>query len=72
MIRMYVFVRTALPALGLVEGSASPDDWCPFADADLKEKHRPKLTEGFWKTYAPKRGCSVVSEPNEPIQENSY
>jgi len=50
----------------------SYDDWCPFADADLKEKHRPKLTDGFWKKYAPKRGCSVVSEPNEPIQENSY
>jgi len=50
----------------------SYDDWCPFADADLKEKHRPKLTDEFWKKYAPKRGCSVVSEPNEPIQENSY
>merc|ERR1711865_916681 len=44
----------------------------PLRMPDLKEKHRPKLTDGFWKKYAPKRGCSVVSEPNEPIQENSY
>ena len=26
MISMYVFARAALPALGLVDGSASPDD----------------------------------------------
>ena len=26
MIRMYVFAQAALPALGLVDGSASPDD----------------------------------------------
>jgi len=45
------------------------DDWCPD---DLKEKHRPKLPESFWTKYAPKKGCSVVSEPNDVILESSY
>jgi hypothetical protein len=47
----------------------SYDDWCPFKDddEDLKEKHRPKLPETFWDKYAPKRGCSVVSETNYVI-----
>merc|ERR1712232_1182509 len=40
------------------------DSWCP---PDLKEKHAPTLPEAFWKKHGPKRGCSVVSETNEPI-----
>jgi peptide-methionine (S)-S-oxide reductase len=48
------------------------DEWCPFEDEGLKEKHRPTLPASFWSKYAPKRGCSVVSEPNEPISESSY
>lgn len=48
------------------------DDWCPFDDEELKEKHRPKLNDSFWKNHAPRRGCSVVSEPNEPIKTSSY
>jgi peptide-methionine (S)-S-oxide reductase len=48
------------------------DEWCPFTDEKLKEKHRPVLGESFWKKYAPKRGCSVVTEPNEPISTSSY
>eukprot|EP00534_Pseudo-nitzschia_fraudulenta_P000978 CAMPEP_0201116212 /NCGR_PEP_ID=MMETSP0850-20130426/559_1 /ASSEMBLY_ACC=CAM_ASM_000622 /TAXON_ID=183588 /ORGANISM="Pseudo-nitzschia fraudulenta, Strain WWA7" /LENGTH=320 /DNA_ID=CAMNT_0047380241 /DNA_START=23 /DNA_END=985 /DNA_ORIENTATION=+ len=56
------------------QGVALPsyDDWCPFDSEELKEKHRPKLPESFWAKHAPKRGCSVVSEPNEPISESSY
>jgi peptide-methionine (S)-S-oxide reductase len=51
----------------------SYDEWCPFgADDDLKEYHRPKLPETFWDKHAPKRGCSVVSAPNEVIDEASY
>jgi peptide-methionine (S)-S-oxide reductase len=50
----------------------SYDDWCPFDDAELKEKHRPKLPESFWAKHAPKRGCSVVTESNEPISPSSY
>mmetsp|Transcript_32676 Transcript_32676/g.36409 ORF Transcript_32676/g.36409 Transcript_32676/m.36409 type:complete len:328 (-) Transcript_32676:155-1138(-) len=45
------------------------DDWCP---EDLKEKYKPKLPESFWKKYAPKRGCSIISEPNAVILESSY
>lgn len=56
------------------QGVAVPsyDEWCPFTDENLKEKHRPKLPESFWAKHAPKRGCSVVSEPNEPITESSF
>jgi len=57
------------------QGVALPDydEWCPFPEgSELREKHRPKLPESFWKKYAPKRGCSVVTEPNEPISENSF
>merc|ERR1712137_1086429 len=44
------------------------DTWCPFPEgSELREKHRPTLPVSFWGKYAPKRGCSVVSEPNEPI-----
>lgn len=45
------------------------DKWCP---KHLKDKHAPTLPESFWKKHGPKRGCSVVSEPNEPISEASY
>jgi peptide-methionine (S)-S-oxide reductase len=45
------------------------DTWCPFADDDpLKEKHRPKLPESFWTQHGPKRGCSVVTQSDDPIQ----
>jgi peptide-methionine (S)-S-oxide reductase len=56
------------------QGVALPDydTWCPFDSDELKEKHRPTLPQSFWAKYAPKRGCSVVSEPNEPISESSY
>jgi peptide-methionine (S)-S-oxide reductase len=46
------------------------DSWCP--SADLKKKHAPKLSEAFWKKHAPKRGCSVVSETNEPIPMGAF
>ena len=45
------------------------NNWCP---EDLKEKHKPTLPDSFWKKYAPKKFCSVVKEPNEPIDPNSY
>jgi peptide-methionine (S)-S-oxide reductase len=49
------------------------DSWCPFPEgSELREKHRPTLPESFWSKYAPRRGCSVVSEPNEPISANSF
>ena len=43
------------------------ESWAPEG---LKEKHAPKLSENFWKKHAPKRGCSVVQEPNEPIPDS--
>jgi len=45
------------------------DSWAP---EDLKEAYAPKLDEAFWKKYAPKRGCSVVQESNEPIAPGSW
>mmetsp|Transcript_26907 Transcript_26907/g.59070 ORF Transcript_26907/g.59070 Transcript_26907/m.59070 type:complete len:323 (-) Transcript_26907:307-1275(-) len=49
------------------------DEWCPFPKgSELADKHAPKLPESFWAKHAPKRGCSVVSESNEPISESSY
>jgi peptide-methionine (S)-S-oxide reductase len=48
------------------------DEWCPFQDEQRKEFYRPKLPQSFWKQYGPKRGCSVVSESNEPISVNAY
>lgn len=57
------------------QGVALPDydEWCPFPEgSELREKHRPTLPDTFWKKYAPKRGCSVVQEPNEPIAVGSY
>jgi peptide-methionine (S)-S-oxide reductase len=44
------------------------DTWCPFDTVELKEKHRPKLPESFWTQHAPKRGCSVTTQTNDPIQ----
>merc|ERR1712159_646266 len=52
------------------QGVALPDydEWCPFPEgSDKKEQYRPKLPESFWKEHAPRRGCSVVSSPNEPV-----
>eukprot|EP00980_Cylindrotheca_fusiformis_P002348 scaffold543_cov119-Cylindrotheca_fusiformis.AAC.15 len=48
------------------------DEWCPFPEGELREKHRPTLPKSFWDKYAPRRGCSVVQESNEPISESSY
>eukprot|EP00566_Odontella_aurita_P015810 CAMPEP_0113539418 /NCGR_PEP_ID=MMETSP0015_2-20120614/7905_1 /TAXON_ID=2838 /ORGANISM="Odontella" /LENGTH=288 /DNA_ID=CAMNT_0000439091 /DNA_START=186 /DNA_END=1052 /DNA_ORIENTATION=+ /assembly_acc=CAM_ASM_000160 len=45
------------------------NSWCP---EELKEKHAPTLPEAFWNKYGPKRGCSVVQEPNEPIAVGSW
>lgn len=49
------------------------DEWCPFPEgSELREKYRPTLPKSFWDKYAPKRGCSVISEPNEPIMEDAF
>lgn len=49
------------------------DSWCPFPEgSELREKYRPTLPESFWKQYGPRRGCSVVTESNEPIAEGSF
>jgi peptide-methionine (S)-S-oxide reductase len=49
------------------------DEWCPFPEgSELREKHRPTLPKSFWDKYAPRRGCSVISEPNEPIKEDAF
>jgi len=49
------------------------DKWCPFPkDSELYKKHQPTLNEAFWNKHAPKKGCSVVNEKNEPIDANSY
>jgi peptide-methionine (S)-S-oxide reductase len=53
------------------QGVALPsyDDWCPFPEGSKeREKYRPKLPESFWKEHAPRRGCSVVNSPNEPVK----
>ena len=39
-------------------------EWCP---ADLQEKYAPKLPDVFWDREKPRRGCSVVNSPNEPV-----
>jgi len=39
------------------------ESWAP---PDLSH-HAPKLPESFWTAHAPRRGCSVVQSPNEPI-----
>ena len=38
--------------------------WCP---EDLREAYAPKLPESFWDENKPRRGCSVVNSPNEPV-----
>jgi peptide-methionine (S)-S-oxide reductase len=44
------------------------DQWSPFpVGSDLYKAHEPKLPESFWRAHGPRRGCSVVSQPNEPI-----
>lgn len=49
------------------------EQWCPFpADDARRARYQPTLPESFWRTHAPRRGCSVVQEPNEPIRANSY
>jgi peptide-methionine (S)-S-oxide reductase len=56
------------------QGVSVPDyeDWCPFSEKELREKYQPTLGKSFWDKYAPRRGCSVVQEPNEPILESSF
>ena len=39
-------------------------EWCP---ADLQEKYAPKLPDVFWDREKPRKGCSVVNSPNEPV-----
>jgi peptide-methionine (S)-S-oxide reductase len=53
------------------QGVSLPDftTWCP---KELQEKHAPKLPSAFWAKHAPKRGCSVVSETNEPIPMSAF
>ena len=46
------------------------DEWAP--SPELAAKHTPTLPESFWKKHAPRRGCSVVAEPNEPISPGSF
>ena len=45
------------------------EEWAPEG---LKEKHAPTLPEAFWQKYGPKKGCSVVREPDEPIAPDSW
>lgn len=40
------------------------EQWAP---ADLKQKHAPKLQEGFWTKHSP-APHSVIRSPNEPIK----
>jgi peptide-methionine (S)-S-oxide reductase len=57
------------------QGVSVPDyeEWCPFPEGSAaREKYRPTLPASFWGKYAPKRGCSVVSEPNEPILASTF
>lgn len=56
------------------QGVSLPDyeTWCPFDDEERREKYKPTLPESFWKNHGPRRGCSVVSQDNEPISETSY
>lgn len=53
------------------QGVSLPDfeEWCP---EDLKEKYKPTLPEAFWKRHGPRRGCSVVREPDEPVNEGDW
>lgn len=57
------------------QGVALPDysEWSPFAkDSAEYTKHEPTLPASFWAKHAPRRGCSVVQEPNDLILESSY
>ncbi|CAJ1957562.1 unnamed protein product [Cylindrotheca closterium] len=57
------------------QGVALPDysEWSPFAkDSPEYKKHEPTLPASFWSKYAPKRGCSVVQEPNDVIDESTF
>lgn len=40
------------------------ESWAP---GGLKAKHQPTLPESFWAEHAPRKGCSVVNSPDEPI-----
>jgi len=44
------------------------ESWMPKG----MEHHAPKLPEAFWSTHAPRKGCSVVNSPNEPIKWGAW
>jgi peptide-methionine (S)-S-oxide reductase len=49
------------------------EEWCPFPEgSDLRQKHKPTLPKSFWEKYGPRRGCSVISEPNDLIAESTF
>lgn len=57
------------------QGVALPDydEWCPFPEGSAeREKYRPTLPESFWSQNAPRKGCSVVSAPNEPVAVDAF
>ena len=39
------------------------ESWCPPG----LESYAPKLPEAFWDAHKPRKGCSVVNAPNEPV-----
>eukprot|EP00545_Synedropsis_sp_CCMP1620_P003212 CAMPEP_0119003116 /NCGR_PEP_ID=MMETSP1176-20130426/363_1 /TAXON_ID=265551 /ORGANISM="Synedropsis recta cf, Strain CCMP1620" /LENGTH=283 /DNA_ID=CAMNT_0006954683 /DNA_START=174 /DNA_END=1025 /DNA_ORIENTATION=- len=45
------------------------EEWAP---KDLVEEYAPTLPDGFWKTHAPRKGCSVVNSPNELIEVGDW
>lgn len=55
------------------QGVGLPDyeEWTPFS-GDKSDQYAPKLPTSFWKRHAPRKGCSVVQEPNEVIEPASY
>jgi len=45
------------------------ESWCP---PELQANHKPTLPESFWAKHAPRKGCPVVSESNEPIPMSAF
>jgi len=51
----------------------SYEQWCPFPEGDERRaQYQPTLPETFWKAHAPRKGCSVVQETNEPISVSAF
>jgi len=49
------------------------DEWCPFPEgSEEREKNKPTLPKSFWDKFAPRRGCSVVNSPNEPVGVSDF